>query len=64
MEPFSLSRRGRLEKTLGRSPGLGFPTRRAFPSLDFARDSGLCLRLSSPLQWRDRAGFAPDFPGA
>jgi hypothetical protein len=24
----------------------------------------LNLRLSSPLQWRDRAGFAPDFPGA
>jgi hypothetical protein len=48
-------------KALGRSPGLGLFYS---PRLPILTDSGLSLRLSAPLQWRDRAGFAPDFPGA
>ena len=53
-----------VEAALGRSPGLGLNLLAA-PS----RPSGYpgtvtCVRLSSPSQWRDRAGFTPDFPDA
>lgn len=62
--------------TLGRSPGLGFnllaapshPSTLSFTLSLSGRGKGegsgqwLILRLSSPSQWRDRAGFAPDFP--
>jgi hypothetical protein len=45
---------------LGRFPGLGFfysPRLPMSPRLTVA-----WLRLSLPSQWRDHAGFAPDFP--
>ena len=62
-KPFSLFRRGRLKNALCRFPGLGFNLLAA-PSHQPQADSDLHLRLSSPLQWRDRAGFSPDFPDA
>lgn len=49
----------------GRSPGSCFSGRNAFPSSQpkemVRRDSGLEF-LPTQLQWRGRAGFAPDFP--
>ena len=43
----------------GRSPGSCFSGRSAFPSPP--GDSGLSFHPTQ-LQWRGRAGFAPDFP--
>jgi hypothetical protein len=52
--------------TSGRSPGLRVQTvgnrqRRSQPSPITFASSGM-LRAAHRLQWRDRAGFTPDFP--
>lgn len=53
-----VARRSNGDCQTGSSPDSGSSLSRAFPKLC---SSGI-LRERSPLQWRDRAGFAPDFP--
>jgi hypothetical protein len=62
IETFLSSPERPVKDALGRFPGLGFYLLAAPSHPSIVLRTVAWLRLSWPLQWRDRAGFAPDFP--